>query len=171
MISSNWTRENLAWLAGLLEGEGSFILQNGRTPVVQVSMTDEDVVLRAQKVAGMGGVSGPYDYGVGKKPQWVFKVANQPHAYALMAALYPWMASRRQQAIRTAISGWLVWCEQRPAQIRRGAETRRKVTQEMRDRVLSEYNGKRWSPGQAHALCMELGVSMKTLYNISRGRQ
>lgn len=45
-----WQREDLAWVAGILEGEGCFINaeQRGRLyPRVIVEMTDEDVVQRA----------------------------------------------------------------------------------------------------------------------------
>ena len=37
---------DLAWLGGLLEGEGSFMLRNG-SPVIALQTTDRDVLHRA----------------------------------------------------------------------------------------------------------------------------
>lgn len=45
-------REDLLWLAGLLEGEGSFDLHRGAYPRVRLGMTDRDVVGRAATVMG-----------------------------------------------------------------------------------------------------------------------
>lgn len=45
-------REDLLWLAGLLEGEGSFDLHRGRYPRIRLGMTDRDVVGRAATVMG-----------------------------------------------------------------------------------------------------------------------
>lgn len=42
-----------AWLAGLLEGEGSFFLTGGR-PRVKLEMTDADVVVRAAALFPLG---------------------------------------------------------------------------------------------------------------------
>lgn len=35
-----------AWVAGILEGEGTFHLKAGATPVVKCGMTDQDVIGR-----------------------------------------------------------------------------------------------------------------------------
>lgn len=49
---------DIAWLAGLLEGEGYFARGEHKPPrrpqvVLSLQMTDEDVVLRAQMIAGL----------------------------------------------------------------------------------------------------------------------
>lgn len=46
-------REDVAWLAGIIEGEGCFT-HSGTTITVQLKMTDEDVVRRCQQIAGVG---------------------------------------------------------------------------------------------------------------------
>ena len=38
---------DIAWLAGLLEGEGCFRLDKGKYPIIRLGMGDEDVVVRA----------------------------------------------------------------------------------------------------------------------------
>lgn len=97
---SNWTPDSLAWLAGLLEGEGSFLLVKGRWPKVQMATTDEDVARRARAIAGCGNVWGPYVPKNPKhKPTWLFYVSNQRHAVRLMRAIRPWMGERRTEVI------------------------------------------------------------------------
>lgn len=61
-----------AWLAGLLEGEGSFYWLNGR-PAMRVAMCDQDVVERAGEVLGANvrRWHPPSHRDRGYKPQWV----------------------------------------------------------------------------------------------------
>lgn len=171
LIRTNWTRENLAWLAGLLEGEGSFLFHRGKSLVIQMAMTDEDVVRRAHKIAGVGNVHGPYSRG-DFKPQWVFKCSDSKQAYALMVAVLPWLGSRRRQTVIGLVKRWKDWLEiGRPAAYRNRRVANRKVTDEMRARIAQEYNGVRWRQGQAAMLAAALGISTSTLSAVSKGRQ
>lgn len=172
MRSANWTRENLAWVAGALEGEGSFLLRQGRRPEVRAGMSDEDIIRRLHDVTGVGGVYGPFKKthnGKQCKDSWVFSVQNQGEAYALMVALYPWMGKRRQDQIRTTIIGWREWVTTRKWG-RTGQSNFTKLTSEQVDRIRSEYNGVRWGRGQAKALAEELGVDTTTLWQIAKGK-
>jgi hypothetical protein len=101
---------DLAWLAGLLEGEGYFgigvrkataknrQLRDSKTPRITLTMTDEDVVRRAHALAGVGKVYGPYARGEWK-PQWSWMVANRKDALPLMEKLRPHMGQRRAAKI------------------------------------------------------------------------
>lgn len=109
MISSHWNRVELAWLAGLLEGEGAFMVipkryqgrgirSRGSYPSFRVSlnMTDGDVVYHAASVAGMGNVIGPFMRGNPKhSPMFRWNVNKRRHIYALLVAIYPYMGQRR----------------------------------------------------------------------------
>ena len=171
LTGRNWTRENIAWLAGLLEGEGSFLFHRGKSLVISMAMTDEDVVRRAQQIACIGGVYGPYVRGE-FKPQWVFRCTDSATSYALMVAILPWLGTRRRETVCQLIDGWKDWMAVgRPAAYRRVGLANRKVTDEMRTRIDQEYNGVRWGHGQLRALADELGLGKKTIYNVSRGRQ
>jgi len=58
-----WSPVNMAWLAGLVEGEGCIRLQKSNKSVgasVIVQMTDGDVIERLQSITGLGCVTGPY---------------------------------------------------------------------------------------------------------------
>ena len=93
-------REEMMWLVALLEGEGCFT-KNGAYPNIVVSMTDEDTVRSAYKIAGCGEVSGPYP---GKqkhhKPFWRWKVSDTKDVFALCHLVLPYMSFRRSVAIQ-----------------------------------------------------------------------
>ncbi len=102
MISTNWTRENLAWCGGLFEGEGniSFYLQGRKTDVLQslisIGSTDEDVIRKFHQIIGMGVVYGPYK-NKNYKPMWHWKVGRRDHALAFLYAIFPFLGKRRQE--------------------------------------------------------------------------
>jgi hypothetical protein len=172
MRSDNWTRENLAWVAGVLEGEGSFLLRQGRRPEVRAAMTDEDIIRRLHEVTGVGGAYGPFKKTFNGKPvkdSWVFSVQNQGEAYALMVALYPWMGQRRREQIRKAIVGWREWATTRKWG-RAGQSNFTKLTPEAIDRIRQEYDGVRFKRGQKKALAEELGVDVTTIWQIAKGK-
>ena len=99
----------LAWLAGLIEGEGTLRLRASRHghpyPAVQVGMTDEDVIRRALAVSGVGHVTGPYTWGR-RKPLWLWQVNRQADAAALIMTLYGFFGRRRQEQARAVLGAW-----------------------------------------------------------------
>lgn len=102
MISQNWSRENLAWLAGIIEGEGYISASMIR---INVKMTDEDVILRAAHIAGCGRVTGP-QFVVGCKPIYRWQVSRQAHAYALLAAMFGHFCVRRRASAEAAMKAF-----------------------------------------------------------------
>lgn len=124
MRSRLWTQANLAWLAGLMEGEGSFYLRRAKgrptAPSVALQMTDVDVVTRAAEIAGVGG--GVYvDERSKRTPRviqgrpmkgrekdiYMWRVQARDDALALMWALYPWMGDRRRGQIQDCVLEWM----------------------------------------------------------------
>ena len=90
--------EELAWAAGIFEGEGT-IVANGRTFRLVVKMTDRDVVEHFAAVMG-GRVLGPYDAHDGvRKPAYVWMAHGVAAVYA-GHRLYPWLHARRQARLR-----------------------------------------------------------------------
>jgi hypothetical protein len=119
----NWTRENLAWMAGIFEGEGyvqgrsrKYNRADGRefTTVgfrLAITMSDEDVIKRFHQLAGVGTCNGPrrspsavirFPDG---KPMWDYR-ASGSEAYALAIALWQWLGVRRRDQLKTAIEAW-----------------------------------------------------------------
>jgi hypothetical protein len=89
----------LAWLAGLLEDEGSFVVQevDGRPKLsIQCGMTDPDVVERVARVAAVGRVYGPYARIEREKPITCWVVRARADVVALASKLHPHMGTRRR---------------------------------------------------------------------------
>ena len=64
------TLKEIAWLAGLLEGEGSFgaYVKGSQSPCIQFSMCDKDVLERAANMLGGPVKDHPYDQR--RHPNW-----------------------------------------------------------------------------------------------------
>jgi hypothetical protein len=88
--------QDVVWLAGLLEGEGSFDLHRGRYPRVRVAMCDRDVVGRAATLFGSSIrlTLRPAPY----KATWHAEVSGR-QAVAIMRAILPHMGARRSAKI------------------------------------------------------------------------
>jgi hypothetical protein len=97
--------EKIVWIAGLIEGEGTFYLNKGRYPVVAVIMTDEDIIKRCKEFTGIGSVRGPYLPYNSKKPLWSWKVSGRKAA-ALMMTILPLMGEKRQTKIKECLEVW-----------------------------------------------------------------
>lgn len=97
--------QELAWLAGLLEGEGSFsrIQERKSAVVIYLGMCDEDVVRRARDVV-IGLVGEPLTVTrtrakrANHNDQFRFRVYSD-RARQLMELLRPFMGERRGQKI------------------------------------------------------------------------
>lgn len=115
MRSEHWTRENLAWLAGLIEGEGCWYWRKpspngGRGGLgLSVEMNDLDVLQTAHRIAGVGPAPRHKKvrttrYGQSDSHQW--QVQSTAEVVALMFALFPWMHERRRATIRQLLDRW-----------------------------------------------------------------
>lgn len=95
------TETEVAWLAGLLEGEGSFLdapPSSPRSPRLVVSMTDLDVIERVAKCFGVSYVKNDRRNPDRWKTCYVVKISGT-RAMAMMKLLYPYMGQRRRQKI------------------------------------------------------------------------
>jgi hypothetical protein len=87
------TGTEIAWAAGLFEGEGTFSFFDGRAKA-SMSLTDLDVLVRFRNIVGVGSIAANTMRNPRHKPQW------QWWAYAdeflLVHDLFrPWLCSRR----------------------------------------------------------------------------
>lgn len=97
------TIKDVAWLAGLLEGEGTFGYFNG-TPTIQIAMTDRDVIDRAAKTMGIK-VRAPW---TPKRGKTVYKCgACGVKAVSWMMTLYSLLGERRRNKVMPVIQKWL----------------------------------------------------------------
>ncbi len=99
----------IVWLAGLLEGEGSFMKgppSSPNLPIISIKMTDEDII---SKVANLFG-NAYCAYAMREihhKPCFGVKLVGSK-AILLMQELLPYMGIRRSQQIREAINSYKV---------------------------------------------------------------
>lgn len=97
--------EELHWLAGLLEGEGSFLTgppSAPRYPVVALQMTDEDVVARV--AAMFGRKPGRWQPREIRHQETHLVRITGAKAVAWMLALRPLMGQRRRMQIDRAVA-------------------------------------------------------------------
>lgn len=99
---TRWARREIAWVAGLLEGEGSFskyAAGKNTTYAIQCKMADEDVVRRLQAVLGVGRVTYVPPSQTGYQAQWALRITRLRHVYAVCVAIHPFMGLRRRRRI------------------------------------------------------------------------
>lgn len=103
---------DLYWLAGLLEGEGSFMAgppSAPNQPRISVQMTDLDVI---ERVAALFGVSYIHERQGSKAHHATAYTVNVrgTRAMDLMRKLKPFMGDRRQLQIEDALDSYDVYC-------------------------------------------------------------
>jgi hypothetical protein len=107
---TDWEAD-LAWAAGLFEGEGSFGMRSNGTVLVSVASTDKDVIDRFRSVVGAGRLS---SQAPGRnhrnKRLWRLDISQVDDVLRITRLLYPWLGNRRRSradeaaaAIRTRI--------------------------------------------------------------------
>jgi len=104
----NMTKNELYWLAGLLEGEGSFLAgppSRPHLPLVALSMTDEDVVAKVAKLTGYSYCRSDRGKEKGWKPAYIMSIKGN-NAVLLMNMLRPFMGDRRRRQIDRAVASY-----------------------------------------------------------------
>jgi hypothetical protein len=99
MIHGN--RDDILWLAGLLEGEGSFDAHRGKYPRVRLAMTDRDIVGRAASL--MDAKIRLSLHNAPSKPTWHTEISGE-RAAEIMAEILPFMGSRRSGKIAEVLA-------------------------------------------------------------------
>src|SRR4051794_27846892 len=148
------TAVELHWLAGLLEGEGSFHKgppSNARHPVLALQMTDEDVVARVAAMWGrkLGSWQAP-------DPRWRRTYMTRivgAKAVAWMTALRPLMGSRRQTQIDLAVASY----DPRPLAV-------------LDDRTAREALGMLLNGDGVRTVAERFGASIWCMYDLRLGR-
>lgn len=107
---------DIAWLAGLYEGEGSLIFKfdkrNG-TEAWEITLhsTDEDVIRKAHAIAGVGHVTL-----VDKKrerpewaDQWRWRVSRRDDIRSVLERIEPYLCSRRRAKAQEFFNWYLAY--------------------------------------------------------------
>lgn len=96
---------DIAWVAGILEGEGSFMCwtttRGTETVRIQMGTTDLDVLERLRDVVGTGRIT-PVKHQLNKlgtKPIWIWMISRKSDVVDLASKVYPLMGARRKGQI------------------------------------------------------------------------
>ena len=106
------TLKDIYWLAGYLEGEGSFMIQGcsgsrpGKMYRIMVVSTDRDIIVRAAGIIG-----GTINRHNGTQKRWSRKVCystaiTTKKSIGWMMTLYSLMGDRRKNKIKEVINDW-----------------------------------------------------------------
>lgn len=113
------------WLAGILDGEGSFTIdfRNERSKKypsirVNVGMTDEDTIFKLQEITGVGYISSSFLPSGKEIYQW--QIAKQQDVAALIMTIYPLMSKRRKQRIEELLFIWRSYLPRRQRPCNKG---------------------------------------------------
>lgn len=85
-----------AWVAGLLEGDGCFTVNQG-SGVVSAVMTDKDTIDRLHSWTGVGTVRGPYHNanGLNVKPLYHWSTGRKEDVIFVIDKVLPYLLERR----------------------------------------------------------------------------
>lgn len=111
------TREDLAWAAGLFDGEGC-ITHRPKAPVCVMAMTDEDVVRKFHSVVGIGSVF--WAYRKNAKPILYWTAAGFRSAQYVIALLWFRLGERRRARAVEIIKRFAAMPGRRPKLCKRG---------------------------------------------------
>lgn len=99
------TESEIAWAAGLFEGEGSFTRSAKSFVLMSLRMTDRDVVEHFAQVVGIGNVYSVHDERE-RKPLFSWQLGAQTEVKRITKMFWPWLHERRQEQYIKAFLGW-----------------------------------------------------------------
>jgi hypothetical protein len=117
----NLTETEVAWIAGILEGEGYFGMDNRSkdryevskippAPFIKVSMVDEDIIQRLSKLLDKSYFS-PSRKTVKGKQVYTLHIGEKEKVLFILQKILPYMGVRRAERITECISHLQTWKE------------------------------------------------------------
>jgi hypothetical protein len=95
----------IAWAAGIFEGEGTVYAQAPRAyPHLRVVMTDQDIIERLCQVTGTGNVRSWGLIGGKNKPLWHWTVNGIKPVFRVLKMFWPYLGERRRAQAAKAIA-------------------------------------------------------------------
>lgn len=131
VLTPDLSDAEIAWAAGLFEGEGCFTRTVRRQVILRtiggleveymqlqmsLSMTDEDVVRRYHSIVNCGGIT-IRDFPGKLKRQWMWQVQRLDDVKRLYDTFYPWLGERRRHRGQEVIDEYQAVREYREEEI------------------------------------------------------
>ena len=104
-------KEDLAWAAGLFDGEGSvgfykYPGHGGSQFKLNITQYHPEVLIRFHRaVGGIGKVVGPR-IGHNGKDRWDFRATSFQNVQAVIAMIWPWLSSPKRNQYTKAFLAW-----------------------------------------------------------------
>lgn len=122
----NLTEIEVAWLAGLFEGEGSLGIDNRSAkryinlvapaaPFMKIAMVDQDVIAKVAKLLNKSYFS-PTRKTVSNKTVFICHISDRQTLLYILPRMLPYMGERRQKQIKAGIvllEQWKIWRNQK----------------------------------------------------------
>ena len=94
------TKEEIAWLAGIFEGEACFDLNQNSKPRIRIEMKDEDVLHAIKEICQCGGSVRRISRSNPKHSDtFVFVIYKTEDVCRILESVWPWMSFRRKAKI------------------------------------------------------------------------
>lgn len=107
MSNTSITPVQIAWVAGIYEGEGTLILTPGGQWQLSIKMADEDIIRRLHLHTGIGHVNALGAEQAHWKPQWRWTVTRKQDLAGLLWMIRPYLGQRRGQRADEFLN-WIV---------------------------------------------------------------
>ena len=105
--------EEIAWLAGILEGEACFDFNDiyrKRNPRIRLEMKDEDIITRVQALIG-GKIYVRKGKRINHNTTYRLVLCQRYYLEPVLKAIYPWLGERRKKIVKDLID----WYDENPA--------------------------------------------------------
>ncbi|MGC5284767.1 LAGLIDADG family homing endonuclease [Micromonospora sp. DT231] len=97
----------LAWIAGLIEGEGTFVRRRSGGGIVRIQMTDLDVIEKLAEHLPFTPRMWSYTPSVDHhKPSWILGIQRRDDLFWLVQKIHPLLSERRREAAALLIDNF-----------------------------------------------------------------
>lgn len=99
--------EDIAWVAGVFEGEGTIRVRKGNYGAqVSIRMDDRDVIERIHSIMGFGNFYETQERRTSGQmvTQYNYQLGSAEHVIAFLEAVRPWLGVRRREKAEEAIA-------------------------------------------------------------------
>ena len=104
----------LAWAAGLFDGEGSayyavdprYKVRYAQFFITVAQSLNTDVLTRFKNAVSIGKVNGPYYQGSARKPIYRYTCNGFEHSQYIVCLLWKYLSSPKKQQILNALNGY-----------------------------------------------------------------
>ena len=108
------TRTELAWAAGLFDGEGSLTLYRNKSPIFELAMTYQGAVVRFSQVLGLRPPIKRRPHGpLSRKVSWRTRVESWGETERVLRLMLPYLVAKQQEAL--VVLDLTEWHRQRKA--------------------------------------------------------